>query len=112
MSLSDLAVDTGYWYHQVRVAGRAREFAKSRPFGPSPQDWRVEEVVSPVAEQVDRAIDWIDSHHLDPSSARILAVPSYLTHVFWLANDHAEQIVVIDRPEDYGDHVSGVPTPQ
>lgn len=99
-SLEESAFHTGYWHHQIRHGDRVLEFAKSRPLGPSADDWRLEEVVeSPIAERIDRAIQWIDDTVREDEPVRLLVIPAYFVHAFWIGRDWYTRILLIDRPE-------------
>jgi hypothetical protein len=99
-----LANPTGRWHHQVSVNGVVEAFARSVPLGATPDSWRVVEVFkSPLASKIDKAIVRVDDLHIvgDPL-ARLLIVPAYQVHAFWLLNDkNVEQVLVIDRPEQF-----------
>lgn len=100
--LSHLARRTGRWHHQVRFGGQARAFAWSMPYGPDPTDWSIEQVsFSPIAERIDAAVEWIDQNVPDDPLVRLLVVPSYYLHAFWLHQDEWDRVLVIDRPEQY-----------
>jgi hypothetical protein len=98
------AVHTGYWHHQIRHGQRVAEFAKSRPLGPGTADWRVEEVVeSPIAEKVDRAIQWIDDTVHEDEPVRLLVIPAYFVHAFWIGRGWDSRLLLIDAPHSLGD---------
>jgi hypothetical protein len=102
------AIPTGYWHHQIRHAGEAKEFAKSRPLGPGPRDWRVEEIVtSPIAERVNAAIATLDTEAPGDQGTRLLVIPAYFVHAFWLGTGADSRVLLIHKPDsvlglDYG----------
>ena len=107
------AIPTGYWHHQIRHAGDAKEFAKSRPLGPSPRDWRVEEIVtSPMAERVDAAIGVLDREVAGDAEIRILDIPAYLVRAFWIGDGKDSRLLLVQKPDsiaglEYGQIYSG-----
>ncbi len=104
---------TGYWHHQIRHAGVAKEFAKSRPQGPGPRDWVVEEIVtSPMAERVDAAIEVLDREVRDEAQVRMLHFPAHFVDAFWIGSGTDSRLLLIYKPEsttglDYGRIYSG-----
>ncbi|MDR3469923.1 MAG: hypothetical protein P4M07_28675 [Xanthobacteraceae bacterium] len=100
-SLAQLAHRTGYWYHQLRLNGKAQEYALSQPHGPGVRDWEVHAVMaSPLPARVDAAISWIDRQDIsgDPL-VRMLSVPAYHITAFWLVGGKEDRIVPIERSE-------------
>jgi len=94
------ATATGYWHHQIRHAGEATEFAKSRPLGPGPRDWMVEEIVtSRIAERVDAAITVLDREVPGDEQVRMLVIPAYFVHAFWIGSGTKTRLLLIDKPE-------------
>jgi hypothetical protein len=94
------AMPTGYWHHQIRHAGEAREFAKSRPLGPNARDWRVEEIVtSPMAALVDAAIAVLDREVPGDEQIRILDIPAYFVRVFWIGDGKDSRMLLVQKPE-------------
>jgi hypothetical protein len=101
--IARLAVHTGQWHHQISTDGRANAFARSAPFGPTAADWSISQVAtdSAIAAKIDRAIEWVDKKVSEDALVRLLIVPSYYLHAFWLQTPEHGQIVVIDRPDSY-----------
>ena len=100
--LAALAVPTGLWHHQLRHGQDVQEFARSMPTGPRAEDWRVEEIsASPIAQSIDGAAQWLDARVRSRATVRLLVVPAFQTHAFWLFEPDRSQIVVVDRPEAY-----------
>jgi len=100
VDIQELASPTGRWHHQIRLGDSVTAFARSMPLGPSPNDWSVREVfASPIAAKIDNAIEWVDKiSNYDPL-VRLLIVPAYNTHAFWLTdNDYHSTIIIIDSP--------------
>ena len=97
--LDRAAIQTGYWHHQIRHGGQAKEFATSRPLGPT-ATWRVEEIAeSPLAEAIDVAVGILDQQVLEEVPVRLLKIPSYLTEVFWIGAGPEAKILVIRKPD-------------
>ena len=95
-----LANPRGLW-HQVRIEGLAQVFARSILLGAQPSSCRVVEVFqSKLAGKIDEAIKWIDDKKFpDDWLTRLLIVPAYQVHAFWLLPDEgAGQILVVDTP--------------
>lgn len=102
--LSLLARPIGRWHHQVSIDSEVKSFARSTPLGATPESWRVVEVFqSPLAEKIDDALRRIDDLKLgDEWLARLLVVPAYQVHAFWLLNsEDVEKIFVIDHPAQF-----------
>jgi hypothetical protein len=103
LDISDLAVPTGLWHHQVRQGQIAQDFARSMPTGPRAEDWRVEEFsTSPIARSIDAAAQWLDINVGSNASVRLLIIPAFYLHVFWLFDPKQSEIIVVDRPANYG----------
>lgn len=97
-----LATNTGFWHHQILHGEEPKEFARSRPTGPRPDDWTVKEVVtSHIADRIGAAIVWVDRNYQRDAIARILIVPAYYLHALWLDDGNTSQIVVADKPKMY-----------
>jgi hypothetical protein len=98
--LNDLKLSAhprGLW-HQVRLNGQPQIFARSILLGVRPSSWRVVEVFqSTLAEKIDEAITWVDLNVPDDLLTRLLVVPAYQVHAFWLLPDQGPgQVLVID----------------
>jgi hypothetical protein len=101
-SLSSLATPTGYWYHLIRRGGRVREFASSKAEALA-GDQRVHSVfTSPIAGQIDRAIEWVDQNDTTDATVRLLFIPYCGLHAFWLLEDGGDRIVIVDMPGQPG----------
>jgi|SRR6185436_17036475 len=100
--LNQLATQTGRWHHQVAYRGEIGSFARSAPLGAEPSSWRVAEFFeSPLAKKIDEAINWIDQNtDMDPL-VRLLVVPAYQLHAFWLLDAENVQVFVIDCPSQF-----------
>jgi hypothetical protein len=96
--LSLLAHNTGRWHSQVRIDGKAVLFARSILLGPTLKDWQVKELFEgALAPAIEKAIDWVDRDANvggDPL-VRLLDVPAYNTHAFWLVREKAEDEIVV-----------------
>ena len=109
-ALNALASATGHWHHQIKVGGRAAAFARSS--GPK---LKLDSAslsglyVSPLALKIEEAVVWIDGNEAaggdggrDPV-VRLLIVPSYQLHVFWLLDEreNTSEVVVVDAPAGF-----------
>ena len=100
--LESLATRTGYWHHLIRRGGRAGEFAASKLEGAN-QEWRVHALFSSqLAEQIDRAIQWVDANDTSNATVRLLFVPACALYAFWFLGDGGERIVVVSMPNESG----------
>lgn len=100
--ISKLAVQTGRWHHQIRYGGRPQAFARSVPTGPKPDDWAVTQLFeSRVAERIDEAVDWVDQNVQGDPLVRLLIMPAYYLHAFWLVEPDQSQLLVVDMPDGY-----------
>lgn len=100
--LGKLAVQTGRWHHQVRYGGRAQAFARSVPTGPNAGDWALTQLFeSRVAERIDAAVDWVDQHVAGDPLVRLLVMPAFHLHAFWLLENGRSQVLVVDMPDGY-----------
>jgi hypothetical protein len=104
VNLETVARQTGIWHHQVRSNREARSFARSRPLGATPDSWSLRELfVSPLAEQMSSAIDWIEKNAPAELEARYLSLPPLQVDAFWLLaapdsphfDDWNDKIVII-----------------
>lgn len=90
LDLPQIARPTGYWHHQIRSDQQARSFARSKPLGSDPESWSLRELfVSPLAEEVGRAIDWIEERVPEDVKVTYLSVPQHQVEAFWLISDPA-----------------------
>lgn len=102
--LQQLAMPTGRWHHQVKFDGAAEAFARSTPLGADPNSWSLREFfVSPIAEKIDKTVDWVDQNTSDDFLVRLLIVPAYQIHAFWLTEDGEANsyVVIVDAPVQY-----------
>ena len=88
-----LAQETGRWHHQIVCNGRPAGFARTTSENVAGMDV-CQLYVSPLARHIDDAIDWLDEFEKkNPDYAafnplvRLLFIPSYQTHAFWLIRD-------------------------
>ncbi|HEY9157139.1 hypothetical protein [Candidatus Binatus sp.] len=109
--LIEFAENTRHFHHQIRrEGGRSVGYARSmvsRGHNGSDQ-WTLQTVrISPIADMIDRAIRWIDVHtdtgkreaakepeHL----VRLLIIPQYHIHAFWLEGRDGDWILVVNSP--------------
>jgi hypothetical protein len=102
--LSALAHRTGYWHHQIKHNGKAKEYVLSRTFGPGVRDWEIRAVMSSsvLPEEIDKAIRWIDKQEVkgDPLAC-LLSIPAYHMTAFWLRGEKADKIVIVDQPDAF-----------
>jgi hypothetical protein len=99
--LVHVARRTGYWHHQIKHNGEAREYALSQPYGPSARDWEVHAVMSSdLPAEIEKAVSWLEKQKLkgDPL-VRLLASPAYQVTAFWLDDGDDDKIVIVARPE-------------
>jgi hypothetical protein len=88
LDLPQIARSTGYWHHQIRSDKKALSFARSKPLGSDPESWSLRELfVSPLAEKVERAIDWIEEMAPEDVEVRYLSVPQFQVEAFWHISD-------------------------
>jgi hypothetical protein len=101
--IGKLAKPTGRWHHQISVGGRSSAFARSMPLGPAPTDWSVTQTSthSDIAEAIDKTIDWIDKNVKRDPLTRLLIVPAYFIHAFWLDYGETSSILIAHMPEQY-----------
>jgi hypothetical protein len=72
------------------------------PTGPRAADWRLEELTSsPIAKRIDEVGQWLDSNVQSSATVRLLIVPAFYLHAFWLFEPTGSEIVIIDRPDAY-----------
>jgi hypothetical protein len=99
VDLSQLAEQTGRWHHQIKLNGRAESFARSMPLGPDAASWMVRELFeSEIAKKIDDAIEWIDQNVKGDPVVRLLIVPAYHLHAFWLKEGDASKVLIVDMP--------------
>jgi hypothetical protein len=92
VDLVQLARPTGRWHHQIKInaepVGFARSFSKDDALGLDVRQM----FVSDLARYIDEALAWIDEFEVEHpdyaashSLVRLLFVPAYQTHAFWLS---------------------------
>src|SRR5213593_77019 len=86
--LQHLVKETGRWHHQIRFGGKGRGFARSiaPPYAPERSSIR-ELFLSPLAERIDKTIDWLDKHVSEDLVVRLLEVPAYQVYAFWIFDE-------------------------
>lgn len=92
-NLSFPAREAHYWHHQILFDGKAEAYAESVLLDSG--SLRVAEVsISPLAQKIDAAIDWVERQVDDSVLVRFLALPAFLLYTFWLVD--RQQIYIID----------------
>ena len=100
--LTQLARQTGRWHHQIKLDGKAESFARSMPLGPNAANWSVREMFeSEIAKKIDDGIEWVDRNVKGDPLVRLLIVPAYHVHAFWLKEGDASQVLVVDMPQGF-----------
>lgn len=85
VDLSAVARQTGIWHHQIRSNNEARSFARSKPLGATADSWSLRELfVSPLAEHMSQAIDWVEASVPANIEVRYLNLPHHQVDAFWL----------------------------
>lgn len=86
------------YHHQITISGNAVAFARSTVTTRQPARARLEELfVSPLAQKIDRAIDWIDEEATGEPLVRLLVVPAFYLHAMWLVYpDRESSVLVVD----------------
>lgn len=89
-----------YWHHQVAINGETEFYARSKPEGADPESWRVVELFeSQLAEKISQSMRWVNDNVGGDPLVRLLIVPVYQLHAFWLITEiEEEQVFVIDCP--------------
>lgn len=98
------ATPTGRWHHQVMFGSSAEAFARSTPLGIEPGSWSLREFfISPLADKIDKAVEWVDQNIVDDPLVRLLTVPAYQVLALWLTRDGiiGSQVLVVDAPIQY-----------
>ena len=98
-----LAKRTGRWHHQIKVNNVPQAYAQSLPQGADPDTWLVVGVFSSdLAKKIDEVVDFIDHNDLinkriaADAIVRLLVIPTYYLHAFWLLDDKNQIIVIIE----------------
>lgn len=96
LPIARLARPLGRHHHQITAGGQAFAFARSTVAAGKPDRARLAELfVSPLAPQIDKAIDWIDQRAPGDPLVRMLAVPAFYLHAMWLIYPDAKSRVLI-----------------
>jgi hypothetical protein len=91
----------GQWHHQIRHGADAKEFALSgAPQRDSENRLLQVSFASPLAQNIDLAIDWMDNNHgqIPDGSVHLLFAPVLLIHAFWIETAESDFVVVADSP--------------
>ena len=112
--LKVLARNLGRYHHQIMFGGIAEAFARSSVSTTDPGLPTLEELfVSPLAQKIDQAIEWVDQWVSGDPLVHLLFIPAYYLHAFWLidANESSE-LLIVDvagaSPTDYETILSGL----
>jgi hypothetical protein len=112
--IRQLARPVDRWHHQLAFGGQAAAFARSSS-SPLTGEHQLEELfLSPLAQETDKAIGWLDEKAGAGEHVRLLIVPACHLHVFWLEDDELKsRLMVIDTtgsaPEERSVTVLGLP---
>ena len=107
-NLSELAIETGRWHHQLNVDGDAGVFARSKAHGGNPSGRRITEVFrSQLAEKIDASVTWIDENLRGDPLVRLLTIPAYHLTAFWLVEERRDSVMIVDVPAYYSMLESG-----
>lgn len=94
--LFHLAEETSRWHHQVAYNGQPAGFARSSSEDSAGMDVR-QLYLSDLARHIDKAIYWLDEFEVknpdyaaSDSLVRLLFIPSYQTHAFWIIKNMSE----------------------
>lgn len=100
--LTSIAENTHRWHHQISCDGHSSAFARSKQSGTDPRSRQITQVTaSPISEKIENAVQWIDEHAREDPLVRLLIVPAYYLHCFWLQYpDGTSKILVVDRPKE------------
>ena len=72
------------------------------PLGPEASNWSVREMFeSEIARKIDDAIEWVDQNVKGDPLVRLLVVPAYHLHAFWLKEGNASQVLVVHMPQGF-----------
>jgi len=106
-----LARETERWHHQIKAGGKPVAFARSKATAYSKGCEICQLYISDLAKAVDDAIQWLMKFEDDNKEytqteplVRLLAVPAYNVHAFWLLKQKSGQsdLLVIDAPAELG----------
>jgi hypothetical protein len=107
--LGAVAAPSGRWHHLIAVDGKPALYARTSPPDRDTPQWTVHEVaVTPAAERLDAAIEWLDRNAPGEDLARLLEAPEYHLLCVWLIGDQGRDQVLVVRAA----HRLGVFDPQ
>jgi hypothetical protein len=106
--IRQLARPVDRWHHQLAFGGRIAAFARSSA-SPSTGEHQLEELfVSPLAQEIDKDIGWLDEKAAAEEHVRLLTVPACHLHVFWLENEELKsRLMVIDTTGHGTEQIQG-----
>jgi hypothetical protein len=110
-SLVSLAKNSGGYYLQIKRESTPIAYAWTSPVGPN-NTHDVDGIVQSLLPMtIDKAITWIDTWYPEIDvTVRLLVVPSYQIHAFWLlgVNGSAiEVVIILEAPKSY--QLQGIP---
>ncbi len=75
---------------------------RATPLGANAESWSVRELfTSEIAGKIDEAIDWVDRNVKGDPLARLLIVPAFHLHAFWLVESGKSHVVIVDMPRGF-----------
>jgi hypothetical protein len=94
--LSKVAEKTGYWQHLIRHGKVAREIVTTRADAAG-RKFQVHALGNELlAEKYDSAIQWLDANDSSDAIVRVLVVPTFVLHAFWLFSSKEDRVVLVD----------------
>jgi hypothetical protein len=96
-SLAKIAYPTGYWYHLIRHKGHTCQIAVSRLMNDRGERRIHGLFASRSCQPIDEAINWLDETDKTDANVRLLTVPVFGLHAFWIIAPKKQRIVVIDK---------------
>lgn len=102
--IRSMAQNTARLYHQIFLGGKPGAFARSKQNTTEPDQWQVAAVfLSPLAENIDKAIAWVDNNVQNDPLVVLLDVPSYFLHALWLMDNSNDFFLLASFPPQYND---------
>ncbi len=97
-----------HWHHQISIDDSDISFAETRPPNDDKSsDWSVLRVSSnsQVSRAISKATDWVDRNVLGDPVVRLLLIPEFHMHTFWLNENSRNNILLVKSPEQYLDYL-------
>lgn len=106
MPFRESAINTQRWHHQIRFNQVTTAFARTKRERKSADSkaerWRIVRLCdSPLARQIDIAIEWIEANKLPEGTVRLLDIPAYDVDAFWLESKGGDYVILISAPDAY-----------